>query len=112
MEGASYHNSAFNEPLNNVITSKETETEPTSNVSILYGVLPKIDLLRAEAAAANYPSVICIVESWLSEEILDDEISINGYHIIRLDRNRQGAVYLFIFTIYSRGKFCLRVPMN
>ena len=76
LEGASYH---FQSNL---------------NISILYfnarSLLPKLDLLKAEVVAHN-PSVICIVESWLSENIDDNEISIDNYHITRLDRNRHGG---------------------
>ena len=61
-------------------------------------IFPKIDHLRAEAVARN-PLIICIVESWLSPDISDDEISINGYQILRLDRNRNGGgVLMFIHT--------------
>ena len=61
-------------------------------------IFPKIDYLRAEAVARN-PLIICIVESWLSPDISDDEISIDGYQIIRLDRNRNGGgVLMFIHS--------------
>ena len=67
-------------------------------LSVLYynarSILPKIDLLRAEVIAANFPSVVCIVESWLAEETEDSEVSIDE---IRLDRNRHGGgVLLYI----------------
>ena len=105
IEGASYHSNALNEPLNNIRTSKEAVKDPTSNLSILYynarSVLPKIDLLRAEAAAANDPAVICIVESWLSDDILDAEISIDGYHIVRLDRNRYGGGSTCLYSQFT-----------
>ena len=35
--------------------------------------------------------VLGITESWLSDEILDSEVSIPGYTIVRLDRNRHGG---------------------
>lgn len=72
-------------------------------VSILYynaSILLKIDLLQAKPVTASYPSVICIVESWLSEEIADDEVSIDDYQLIRLDRNRHGGgALLYIFNL-------------
>ena len=37
------------------------------------------------------PSIICVVESWLSDEISDMEIAICGYSSARLDRNRHGG---------------------
>ena len=73
----------------------ESSLDVVPNLTILYynarSILPKIDLLRTEVIAANFPSVVCIVESWLSEEIQDNEICIHDYQLIRLDRNRLGG---------------------
>ena len=41
------------------------------------------------------PDIICLVETWLDSDILDSEIEIQGYSIIRLDRNRHGGGVLF-----------------
>ena len=55
------------------------------------------------------PDILCIVEIWLDNSIDDKEISIPGYHSIRLDRNRHGggiAIYVFqllSFSIISKG---------
>ena len=38
-------------------------------------LLPKIDDLRAEVLSKN-PSVVCVVESWLSRDVLDLEITL------------------------------------
>ena len=38
-----------------------------------------------------HPHIICIVETWLSNEISSAEIYIPGYQIYRKDRNRQGG---------------------
>ena len=35
--------------------------------------------------------VICVIETWLSAEILDAEITIQGYQCFRRDRNRHGG---------------------
>jgi len=68
---------------------------PSSNpLSILYynarSLLPKFDELAATVEDLE-PTVICIVESWLSAEISDSEISLVGYALYRLDRNRHGG---------------------
>jgi len=48
------------------------------------------------------PSIVCVVESWLSDEISDKEIEIESYTIVRLDRNRQGGgVIMYIHTLLS-----------
>ena len=48
------------------------------------------------------PDCVCIVESWLSSDILDSEFCIDGYDVIRLDRNRHGSgVLLFINSVFT-----------
>ena len=45
----------------------------------------------ATIAEAHSPDLICIVESWLNDDIPNAEISLVGYHLCRLDRNRHGG---------------------
>ena len=83
------------------VVNNQNSRDGVPALSVLYynarSILPKIDLLRAEVIAANFPSVVCIVESWLSEEIEDSEVSIDDYQLIQLDRNRHGGgVLLYI----------------
>ena len=50
----------------------------------------------------HQPHVICIVESWLDETILDEEIYLENYAPIRLDRDRHGSgVLLFVLNCLS-----------
>ena len=62
-----------------------------NNFNVLYynakSLIPKMDELRA-IVESQRPSVICIVETWLSNEIRDQEISLPEYQVIRLDCNR------------------------
>jgi len=37
------------------------------------------------------PDVVCIVETWLDGEICDQELVIDGYCVVRRDRNRHGG---------------------
>ena len=37
------------------------------------------------------PDVVCLVESWLCDDISDNEIKIPGYQLHRFDRNRHGG---------------------
>ena len=70
-----------------------------NNFSILYfnaSILPKLDELRV-VMAAQTPSIVCIVESWLCETISDFELSIENYHLTRFDRNR------LTWEVLSRG---------
>ena len=51
---------------------------------------------------------MCIVESWLSGDISDDEIAVSGYSIVRLDRNRHGGGIL----IYIRSSLSFHVTVS
>ena len=57
-------------------------------------LLPKIESLQLLVAAEDL-YVICVVETWLSAEILDAEISIQGYQCFKRDRNRHGGGVLW-----------------
>ena len=64
-------------------------------------LLPKLDFLRA-LCVIHSPDCICIVESWLNSDILNNELYIDGYTVVRLDRNRHGGgVLFFIKSVYS-----------
>lgn len=78
---------------------------PSNNsMSILYfnarSVVPKHDEL-CMVVKVNNPDIVCIVETWLSADILDIEIVLLGYQVHRLDRNRHGGGVL----IYVRDNF-------
>ena len=46
--------------------------------------------------------IACIVESWLSSDIIDSEFCIDGYNIVRLDRTRHGGgILLFINSVFA-----------
>ena len=53
-------------------------------------LLPKIDELTV-LCFMNMPDVVCLVETWLCMDILDTNLSIPNYSIVRLDRNRHGG---------------------
>ena len=69
-------------------------------VYILYfnaqSLLPKMDKLRALVDTQN-PHIVCIVDTWLSDDISDNEVSLEGYQVILLDRNRHGGgILIFV----------------
>ena len=53
-------------------------------------LLPKIDELR-NITYNNQPAVVRITESKLDSTVLDAEVEIQGYSLIRADRNRHGG---------------------
>ena len=56
----------------------------------------KLDELCVLCLVNNY-DIVCIVESWLSQDISDSELAITGYTIFRRDRNRHGGgIIIFV----------------
>ena len=92
-------------------TSRNLHLSLSNYCKILYfnarSLLPKIDDLRAEVLSKN-PSVVCVVESWLSRDVLDLEITITGYNIHRYDRNRHGGG----IVLYVHSSLAWRVLMD
>ena len=75
------------------------------NLSILFynarSLLPRFDEL-CTFCENNCPGVVCVVETWLGEEITDSEISLPDYQLYRLDRNRHGGgVLMYVHNNYS-----------
>ena len=93
VEGESSHSIIAPVPSSVPVISVSNNLNP-SNFSVMYynarSILPKMDELHVLVRAQN-PSIVFIVESWISEDIQDCEISIEDYHIVRLDRNRHGG---------------------
>ena len=74
-------------------------------------ILPKMDELHVLVRAQN-PSIVFIVESWISEDIQDCKISIEDYHIVRLDRNRHGGGIIIYIHVSLNWEVLLRGPNN
>jgi len=69
-------------------------------INVIYynarSLLSKLDELRAISETTK-PDIICIVETWLDNEITDNEVCLVNYQLFRLDRNRHGggiAIYV------------------
>ena len=82
------------------VTRSSSNLIACKSFSVMYfncrSMLPKFDELVA-LCSAEHPDIICLVETWLYEDILDSEVSIPNYSIVRLDRCRHGGdVALFI----------------
>ena len=61
----------------------------------------KISELRSLAVKTN-AAVICLSETWLDDSITDSEISIDGYCLVRRDRNKSGGgVCMYIRNVIS-----------
>ena len=76
-----------------------------SNLRILYynakSLLPKFDNLLASTLTLD-PHIICIVETWLSGVIENNELYIPGFQLYRHDRNRHGGgVLIYVSAMFS-----------
>ena len=82
-----------------------------THLHILYynarSLLSKLDELRA-TVTLEQPHIVCIVETWLSPDIADNELQICGYQLVRLDRNRHSGG----IPIYVNDVFCFRVLLK
>ena len=56
----------------------------------------------ATIAEVHSPDLIFIVESWLSDDISDAELSLIGYHLARCDRDRHGGgVLMYLKDVFQ-----------
>ncbi len=89
--------------VRNNSNSQCSSTQP--NPSIYFNarsILPKLDNLRAEATAQK-PSVICIVESWLSENNIIYHISDSEINY-QITRNRHGGgIHVHVLVYIHRS---------
>ena len=73
-------------------------------------ILPKIDELRA-LCVNHKPNIVCIVESWLDDTIDNNELCIENYVSVRVDRNRHGDGVLIwnhcLLMLFSLGRLTL-----
>ena len=88
------------EGVNSHHTNSSLSHLHNSTLSIMYfntrSVFCKLDNLKL-VCAMHQPDVICIIESWLDKEISDSELSLDGYNVSRVDRNRHGGgVLIFV----------------
>ena len=65
-------------------------TIPTILVSNIRSLAPKIDELEC-VSNMNNADVLCITESWLSEEISDNYIQLANFNLFRKDRHTRGS---------------------
>ena len=60
--------------------------------------MPKLDELRGLTETES-PDVICIVETWLSSDVSDNELVISDYQILRRDRDcHGGGVMMYVHS--------------
>ena len=82
----------------------------SKQLTVLYynarSILPKLDELQANVLLQK-PDIICIIETWLSEDVMDDELLLPDYQIHQLDCNRHGGgIALYTITLCHVGYCC------
>ena len=95
----------------NTLSSLPTICKSKLGLRLLYcnarSVLATFDELSVLCSMFNY-HIVCIVESWLCDSILNSEISLPGYTIFRRDRDGHGGGLL----IFVRLELCASIiPM-
>ena len=87
------------------------QADPRQQLTVLYynarSLLPKLDELRV-CALSQKPDIICIVETWLSEDVTNNEILLPDYQVHRLDRNRHGGGVL----VYAHNSLSTKVLLQ
>ena len=69
-----------------------------------------MDNLRAVCASSSY-DFITVTETWLSADVLDRELYLPRYTIIRRDRNRySGGVAIYVSTSVSFSSLVYPCP--
>ena len=76
-------------------------SSPTRSLKILSlnvrSLLPKFDEFCLVCASFS-PDIICVSESWLSQDIPDHEIALINYQLFRKDRSQHGGGVLYIHS--------------
>ena len=69
-----------------------------SRTSVASGYQHKLDYLRFITSLLYALSIFCATESKLDNNILDDEVNIPGYTVLRRDRDRRGGGIAMYFA--------------
>ena len=76
----------------------------SKQLNVLYNnarsIVPKLEELQA-CVLFHKPDLVCIVVSWLSEDVTDNEIQLHDNQVHRFDRNRHGGRKVIIIMRIS-----------
>ena len=92
-------------------SSQSHSITASKQLTVLYynarSILPKLDELQANVLLQK-PDIICIVETWLSDDVMDNELLLPDYQVHRLDRNRHGGG----IALYTHNSLLCRVLLQ
>ena len=96
-------------------SSQSRSITASKQLTVLYynarSILPKLDELQANVLLQK-PDIICTVETWLSDDVMDNELSLPDYQVHRLDHNRHGGIALYTHNSLSCGVLLQGGPYN
>ena len=96
--------------------NSECKSVHVQGIHIIYyngrSLLSKIDELRLVSEATK-PDIISLVETWLDNDVLNNEIFLSNYQLLRLDRNRHGGgIALYLRNVFSCNVLLQGGPNN
>ena len=81
-------------PSRKCMRPTQISTPNQNSLNILYtncrSLFPKVDELRC-LTSQQLPHIICLCETWLDDTILDGELFIPSFSLVRRDRSRHGG---------------------
>ena len=81
---------------NGAPTTRNPAAVPTLLVSNARSLAPKISELQC-VAIQNSADIVCITETWLTDNIINDAVVLSGYNLFRKDRgSRGGGITVYI----------------
>ena len=106
MEGNS---SPSQQPSQSSPATASVKPKPSLSLSIYLSncrsLLPKVDELRFLSCLPDSPSIIASCKTWLDPTIVDCEVSLPNYCVLRRDRDRHGGrVALYVHHSIMIGK--------
>jgi len=79
---------------------------PTLFLANVRSLTNKLDDFEA-VVQLNHPDIICLTETWLSDDVPSEAVGIDGFDLFRKDRNRQGGG---VACYVRSGLSCTRLP--
>lgn len=84
-------------------TIRNPAAVPTLLVSNTRSLAPKISELQC-VATQNSADIVCITETWLTDNIINDAVTLSGYNLFRKDRGSRGGGIAVYISSSTRAK--------
>ena len=85
-------------------STQDVNIDPTTVMILTINaksLLPKVDELRGLCTYRHYMPIV-VTETWLSPEVLDNKLAVDGYNLVQRDKSRHGGdVAIFLLNPYT-----------